>query len=212
MFEVSIIDQAADPSGWPADSNVLASLHRSCSKRTPLPVPHTAGLRAIAAQACHPKQIAAPVLGLVLVLFSVPVLWLEIGPDFGTPQYIYVLAVPVLVSNSGPDLGVAKIDKTGPARDKLERGRERRPLAATLLRTAKKSSFSAPAICRKISQNDFSEHVIPTRPLPDRLSICSLEHLMTLRRGGFGTDKRSQIRDLGASDSKQCLETVALPM
>ena len=56
----------------------------------------------------------APVLGLVLVLFSVPVLWLEIGPDFGTSQYIYVLAVPVLVSNSGPDFGLAKIDKTGP--------------------------------------------------------------------------------------------------
>ena len=48
---------------------------------------------------------------------------LEIGPDFGTSQYIYVLAVPVLVLDSGPDFGLAKIYKAGPARDKLERGR-----------------------------------------------------------------------------------------
>ena len=211
-FEVSIIDQAADPSGPPADSNVLASLQRSCSKRTPLPVLS----RRNCGRSRHKRAIRnrwrAPVVGLVLVLFSVPVLWLEIGPDFGTTHYIYVLAVPVLVSNSGPDFGLARSTKRVPARDKLERGRERRLLAAPLLRTAKRSSFSAPAICRKISQNEFSKHVIPTRSLPDRLSICSLQHLMTLRRGGFGTDRRSQIRYLGAGNSKQCLETVALPM
>ena len=65
----------------------------------------------------------APVLGFVLVLFSVPDLWLKIGPDFGTSQYIYVLAAPVLVLDSGPDFGLAKIYKTGPAHDKLKRGR-----------------------------------------------------------------------------------------
>ena len=37
-------------------------------------------------------------------------------------------------------------------------------------------------------------------------------HLITLHRSGFGTDRRSQIRDFGVSDAKQFLKTAALPM
>ena len=144
------------------------------------------------------------------MLFSVPVLWLEIGADFGTPQYICVLAVPVLVSNSGPDFGLAKIDKTGPRpRQFGARPRATSACSAAAADCKKKQLFCTSDLSQN-SQNEFSEHVIPTRSLPDRLSICSLQHLMTLRRGGFGTDRRSQIRDPDAGNSKQCLETVAL--
>ena len=113
MFEVSIIDQATDPSGPPADSNVLASLQRSCPKRTPLPVLPRRDCGRSRPRRGIRNRSRAPVLGLVLVLFSITVLLLKIGPDFGTSQYIYVLAVPVLVLNSGPDFGLAKTYKTG---------------------------------------------------------------------------------------------------